>query len=379
MRTDLSPTHIKSIDQIVILWFARSNKYVIVSKFAYKLLKKYLKSDTPKAFTEQLIISRGFARHEAIEVSEQFSNLVTLANENTLYDKNKIERLTELAIPKNEQPNYYNFANRIIQVNYGSKKIKTLFDPQLQHCHTNEIQKECCVFDIFTIGDALYLFKNRDFIYSIFTKDYHLMQGRFAMELTNELHQKNSDDWLATFHASTIADGSEAVMVVGDSGKGKSTLSALLMINGFQLLADDFTPLYAEDLKLYRYPNAISVKKGAFGMLEKEYPEFSKLETHYNGAKSIGIKYLPPFGDSLKEKSSLPCSKIVAVSYNSKNPSSFQKTTPEDILATLIPDSWISPHPEHAKKFLNWLENVEFYNLEYNSNDFAIKSFKSIF
>ena len=379
MKTDLSPTHIKSIDQIVILWFECSNNYVVISKSAYSYLKSYIKINDSEGFINQLVISEGFESHQAAAISQQF--LEVLENSNTIAPiiKKGIKHFDKLTIPKSEHCHFYNFGNRKVEITYGSEIIKGLFHPQLQHCITENNKASSCAFNIFSIGKSLFLFKNNDFVYTISSKEYHLMQGRFAMELTNELHKKNSDDWLATFHASTITDGNEAVMIVGDSGNGKSTLSALLMINGFQLLADDLTPLYAEDLRMYRYPNAISVKKGAFGILEKEYPEFSKLDTHHNGPKNIEIKYLPPFNNDLKGKSNLPCRKIVAVTYNLESPSSFEKITPEQVLATLIPDSWISPNPIHAKKFLNWLSKVEFYSLKYNVNDFAIDSFRSLF
>ena len=113
-------------------------------------------------------------------------------------------------------------------------------------------------FDIFKIDHNLYLFKDGNYIGRYKTNEFHLLQGRFALELTNSIFNLDIEQWIATFHASTITYKKEAIMIIGDSGNGKSTLSALLMANGFDVLADDFTPMY-KDLNLYRYPAAISL------------------------------------------------------------------------------------------------------------------------
>ena len=97
------------------------------------------------------------------------------------------------------------------------------------------------------------------------------------MELLCLLTHKKEHDWLGTFHASTIANNKEAIMLIGASGRGKSTLSALLMANGFNLIADDFTPVLAKTQTIYNYPSAISIKEGAFKTLESYFQNFNNL------------------------------------------------------------------------------------------------------
>jgi len=167
-------------------------------------------------------------------------------------------------------------------------------------------------------------------------------------------------------------------MLIGDSGNGKSTLSAILMADGFDLLSDDFTPLYLNDQELYRYPAAISIKKGAFHIMEHKIKTFKTLKTYFNGPKNINIKYLPPLKDFQNSKKNLPCRKIVYIKYLKDHKSSFHKVSEEKILKTLIPQAWISPKPEHAKQFLNWLSNVDFYELLYSENEFAIRSLRNL-
>jgi len=70
---------------------------------------------------------------------------------------------------------------------------------------------------------------------------------------------------------------------------------------------------------------------------------------------------------------------LVMVKYEKEAPSELRECTSEKILQTFIPDSWISPQPEHSKQFLHWLSILKFYELTYSDNEFAITKFKELF
>ncbi|WP_026755084.1 hypothetical protein [Sediminibacter sp. Hel_I_10] len=380
MNTDLSPKYIKSIDQNTILWFECSNQYVIISTHTHEIIKIYLDAISEEEFITHLINHEHLNFKEAALVSKEFKQL--LIRLNTLNEKAVVSGLKTVqtkTVRQNIESYRYSFGNIIVKVLYGSESINHIFHPQLAHNALDSNKEITCEFKILKVDDNLCLYKDGDFIFSSSTKTYHFVQGHFAMELTNAIHQKQQDQWLATFHASTIGNDQEAIMLIGDSGNGKSTLSALLMNDGFDLLADDFTPMYAEDLNIYRYPNAISIKKGAFNSLNEEIFQFEKLKTHQNGSKGIEIRYLPPSKCLNDEPKKLPCKKIVHVTYSKNTPQRFNQSNAKYILETLIPDSWLSPKASHAKLFLDWLSDVEFYELRYNDNQFALSNFASLF
>ena len=376
MRPDLAPKYTQSIGQSYILWFERSNTYAVISKTAYKTLSLFLTSNSLAQFENELIANNLLEKKNSKDLYNELTSF--LENSNTTDFTVLTNPENELEIPNIDIQRFYNFGNKTVQINFGSQTIEQLFHPQLAHCLIKDYQSTCVVFDVFKIDDSLYLFKNRKLVYTSTTKDYYLLQGRFALELTNVIHEKDSSNWLSTFHASTICKNNEAVMLVGDSGNGKSTLSAILMANGFDLLSDDFTPLYYDDIQLYRYPAAISIKKGAFKIIENEIEIFKTLTTHYNGPKKINIRYLPPKEDFKNSTNSLPCHKIVYVKYSKDCSSSFTKVSEEKILKKLIPDAWISAKPEHAQQFLNWLSTIEFYELQYSDNHYAIQSLNNL-
>ena len=273
----------------------------------------------------------------------------------------------------------YKFKNKTVTIRYESEIIKSLIHPQIAHHSIENTSEYDVLFDVFKINDELHLLKNGAHVGSFKTQSFHFLQGKFALELTNTIHDTEIDNWIGAFHGSTISNGKESIMIIGDSGNGKSTLSVLLMANGFDVLSDDFTPLYEDNLHLYRYPAATSIKKGAFEALKPYLEGIDLLKTHTSGPKKVNIKYVPPILNYESQSSSFPCTKIVYVKYNASKADSLNLVSPEKILETLIPDSWISPKESHALKFINWFKNVDCYELNYNSNDFAISKFKDLF
>ncbi|MEZ4793707.1 MAG: hypothetical protein R2783_09665, partial [Gelidibacter sp.] len=282
-------------------------------------------------------------------------------------------------IPNPNITNYYVFGDSHITINYASNRLLQLIHPYLQHASVAHSLDTQVVFDLFGDGDFLYLFKNQSFIGSYETQHFHFLQGKFAMQLTTSIYNNEESDWMATFHASTICNDKEAIMVIGDSGSGKSTLSALLMAHGYDLLADDFTPMLAKNQHLYRFPAAISIKKGAFEMIERLFGDFKSQASQQSNSKPITVKYLPPAKPFRNSQKHFSCHKLVMVNYSSGIKSKLCACAPEKILQTFIPDSWISPNPEYSKLFLNWLKELTFYELTYSDNDFAITKFNELF
>jgi len=193
------------------------------------------------------------------------------------------------------------------------------------------------------------------------------------------LHHKKEHDWLGTFHASTVSNGKEAIMLVGDSGNGKSTFCALLMASGLDLMADNITPVLSKDQEVYRYPAAISIKQGAFEMLNSYFPNFNAFDSFDSGTKKGLLKYLPPKAQAGNTPQHVPCTKIVYVKYTPETNTTLTASSAEKVLQTLIPDSWVSPQQKNARQFLNWLKNIAYYELSYSDNDKAIALFKQLF
>ncbi len=71
------------------------------------------------------------------------------------------------------------------------------------------------------------------------------------------------------FHAATLARDGQAVIFVGPSGTGKSTLAAGLLARGWQYLSDEFALIDPDTLLVHPFPKALCVKAGSFDVVER--------------------------------------------------------------------------------------------------------------
>lgn len=376
MKAESAPKHTLQIGNNYLLWFESSNSYIIISTFIHSILNAYLEAGDEIAFIQNIQKQHNITQLEASDYSRELSDFLRDMNSVVKTDE---KNSTSVAIPKSAISKHYAFGDSNFTINYSSDKLLLLIHPHLHHGSVEKSSNNDTIFDIFFKNDLLYFYKNQSQIGTYMTKDFHFLHGKFAMELVASLYNNNESDWLATFHASTICNDKEAIMIIGDSGNGKSTLSALLMSNGLDVLADDFSPMLAENQNLYRFPAAISIKKGAFPIIDPLFRTFNTLEPHIHNSKPIAVKYLPPSQEFSGSRKNFECRKIVLVKYAENAPSDLKECPPEILLKTLIPDSWISPREDHSIQFLNWLTTLKFYQLTYSNNDMAIAQFKELF
>jgi hypothetical protein len=281
-----------------------------------------------------------------------------------------------LDISRGSITKYYRLQNHLIEIHFDSKFLLKAIHPAIAHLAIETSDTATTRFDIYVKDELLHLYKNKTLLCAVRTQDYHLTQGKFIMHLLNSIHHKEEHDWIGTFHGSTITDGQSSILIVGNSGKGKSTLCALLATQGFDLLADDVSPMLLGDKHIYYNPSAISIKQGAFDLLSSVVPNFETLP-HILFNKTKGpIKYIPC---SKPKKNHYPCHTIVLVNYQSNTDTRLESASIKTVLEMLIPDSWLFPNATHAKQFLDWLQSVNMYSLTYSDTDSVTKTMTRLF
>lgn len=339
-------------------------------------MEVYLNSNSKQDFIEALDTKFSPPPHHG-EV--YFNDLSELLNTVNLEEISELIPLKVPLIPEYESEETYSFGKNTIKIHFGSEQIKALIHPQWAHAISFIKRETTKNFHIFKEDDFLYLLNNKDCVGRFAISEYHLLQGKFSLQIVNTLYNNTESDWIGTFHASTICNNNEAIMLIGDSGNGKSTLSAILMANDIDVLADDFTPLSAENKEVYRYPSGISVKPGAFEILRPLFPNLDTFQEFKSTSKPINVKYIPPIKSFDEGPSHLPCTKIVYVKFHRNITSTIQNIGIEKILETLIPESWISPSDKNAKLFLEWIKELECFELNYSDNEFAVVNIKKLF
>lgn len=91
-----------------------------------------------------------------------------------------------------------------------------------------------------------------------------------------------ADNLLGTFHAAAVGRENGAILMPGISGRGKSTLTAFLVANGWLYGGDDIIGLgrpTADDPRCLVMPfcSALSVKKASLSLLAPLYPDLEDL------------------------------------------------------------------------------------------------------
>lgn len=387
MKTSLlAPQYILPIDEnneLYILWFKKSNSYIIVSHMVLDLLKAFL-NKTKKGFLNYLN-TKEYSKKLSVQYYSEMSHFLEQENYkckplHVTYEMQYLEFKEEYTEAVSSTTNYLIY-NKYIQISFPNTKVKNLVHPQLvdyevPFTDSLDYQVFHLVYDTDNANIILYL--NKVFVFSTPLSELHVFLGKFLLQVINILYSKKEDDWLATFHASTVAKDNDAIMCIGKSGSGKSTLCALLNSNGYDVVADDMTPMLASSLEVYRNPSAISIKKGAFEVLSSQIEIFNSLIpiTSYKGA----IKFLPVKNRQItKPLFNYKCNKVVLVNFDKDNEEASLEVIPKSVgLEVLIGESWISNKTNDALQFLKWINRVTFFKLTYSKEADAIKYFEEL-
>ncbi|MBL4604220.1 MAG: hypothetical protein JKY02_00705, partial [Flavobacteriaceae bacterium] len=231
-------------------------------------------------------------------------------------------------------------------------------------------------FQVFTNNDTTSLVVNNEFIGSWNKKIIHYFQGKFSMKIVECIYQKPEDEWLGVFHASAINHKENSILILGDSGNGKSTSLALLQAHGFHCIADDFVPV-DNGATIYSFPAGISIKKNSLAVLAPFYPELkNSAEFHYKRLNKI-VRYLPP--KKIDYTKSFPCKALIFIKYDKDVEFTLNSVSNSTAFESLIPDSWISSIPKNVTVFLDWFSSLPCYQLTYSNNEKMISTVEKIF
>jgi hypothetical protein len=101
-----------------------------------------------------------------------------------------------------------------------------------------------------------------------------------------------SDDF-AAIHSAALARGKHCFLIPGESGQGKSTLSAALVAAGFTLLGDDTIVLARDTLEARAVPFSVCLKEGSWPLLASRFPGLARRPVH-NRSDGKKVRYLAP-------------------------------------------------------------------------------------
>jgi hypothetical protein len=360
-----------------VIWLAAGNRYLLLEMPAYEVFQKL----NLGLCTEEIINWCVKLYHLSPKKAAQFVKEVGAMT------KQNIQKTDFLVDPQNlaqtiqiplrfYSTKFYKINSTLFSASFENQYLEHLIHPKFSHLEVNADIHPCEThIRIFPDKEQNVMMVNNHIIGMWPPEEDHYLSGKFSLELINLMYQKQESDWMATFHATAISKENQCVIFLGTSGSGKSTLAALLMANGFELLADDFVPVDTSG-EAFFFPAAVSVKKNAIKDLEHLFPELVSAREFSYPERNKTIRYLPPTDNT---RSHCPCKALVFVKYQEGHPFVFRKTPKELAFQQLIPDSWISPLAQNANCFLDWFLQKQSYQLTYSDNEKMVKAVHELF
>jgi len=212
----LAPNLTSWIKNRWILWFEKSNYYTIVDSDNYEILKLFFEAKNKSKFIDSLVHQKNKNTKEAHAIFDDLERFIKDSNQNS---DEKADPYFEINVSKCHYQKSYLIYGNYIQINFDSEIVLDLIHPSLSHLEVDSNASTKSFFDIYLENDMLCLFLNEKFINAFPKKTYHLLQGKFIMTLLCVLYNNHEEDWLGLFHASTVSNGKEAIMCIGNSSK----------------------------------------------------------------------------------------------------------------------------------------------------------------
>mgnify|MGYP000630960056 CR=1 FL=1 len=361
----------KQIESKIAVWLQDKNQYLVVEPIVAEIISLLNNSISKEDISTALADKINATDYELTNFINEISELLTPTLK-AQKDKNNID------VPINfEFVFYYKINNIIIEVKYLSDYEKFLVHPKFAHLEIEKPIKSNHQYKVYSNKTHISFSVNNQTIDTWSLNDAHYFQGKFSMKIVEHIHNKSESEWLGVFHASAISNGESSMLFLGDSGNGKSTSLALLQATDFTCLADDFVPIDSNRQYIYSFPSAISIKKNSLPTLLPIYPEL-KTSAEYNFKRLNKIvRYLIP--NNSDNHQNLPCKALIFIKYKADSDIQISSISKINAFEQLVPDSWISPIPENAEKFLDWFQKLPCYQLTYSNNKKMIETVHKIF
>lgn len=362
-----------------ILWLSKHNKYLIANPPLDEIVEKIYDGEPDENIIEFCNKELGLELEESNQLIKDIHK--TLAKK--LRDIKSEGKGNDLKIEKKDLKfacrHYYKINNQVFLIEFETPEIEFLIHPKFSQLTTQAEKKIKHHFQIYESDNQFHLKIDGVNIGSWSRGNENFLSGKVSMEILQKITDTKESDWMAVFHAAGVALGDDGILFLGDSGDGKSTLSAILMANGFEVLADDFLPVLSGSNQMCPFPAGISVKEQAVEMLSTHFPELKKTQSYDFHAQGKIVRYLPNPSATNDEPKKVLCKALVFVKYEPDSELEFESLPKDVAFQKLVPDSWISHEEKNAKQFMEWFANLPCWQLKYSDRSAMIETVQKIF
>jgi hypothetical protein len=186
---------------------------------------------------------------------------------------------------------------------------------------------------------------------------------------------------LALFHAAAVSRAGRSLLMPGSSGVGKSTLTGFLAAHDFAYLGDDLIGIGEDGMDILPQPTCLSIKAGAWTILEPFYPTLSKLATVNRYGRRM--RFVNPQGNYTSLQAGPAPSAIIFPAYSAEKPT---RLTPLPPIQTMI--QLLDAHAclsgsdvataDQLSRFVRFVEQTPAYELSYSELPSAMKTIEAL-
>lgn len=358
----------KKIGQAHILWFQASNQWVKFDEqqwFIFCLFKKNTSpEETVSKLCKQFPIKESAAKNT---VENIYISIEELSNPNFLLPNLRLHNYeVENYTIQESKSRYYSYQGKAFKIVYGSASVEKYIHLPLAHLEANLFEDKIYTIEVFPYAERYFLRIEGDSEKTVSTETSGQIKHQLYVELANFFYNKTETDWLAFMHASAVEYNGKGLVLSSAGGSGKSTMAGLLQTKGFKFLSDDFVPIASNNLKIYTFPAALSLKGESIELLRA-------VGLNVQIAPPGKIAFVKPLQPQLRGKHR-GVNVVVFVKYNNAVDLIFEPIPLLDALPKLIGETWVGNDILRAKRFIGWFTRTKFYQLEYGNSNKAINA-----
>ena len=363
------------VEDTYVVWVAGINRYIQLKEPAFRVFEQWARDIDKNDIANSCSSEYTLPYDESIRFVEEITGQIQM-----LFDALKLDSgvLPEITDP-NQNTEYfsehtYQIGGHEFRFIYRNEYLENLFHPLFCHQETEISPTNYTAFELFSNGNQDAFKVNDSAVHSFPVEEIDNFQGAVCMELLNVIHHMSTDEWMGVIHASAVTDGKGAVIFTAPSGSGKSSIALLMMMEGFNILSDDFVPIALHKPEIHHFPAGISVKKSGIPFLNEYIPQiFTK--SHESNETEIYLP--PPTGTGLL--TNVTSKAIVFVNYDPETEYDLKRESNLEVMNHLIKQTWIAGTPEAAERFLDWYFNLPVYTLRYFNNKKAVEGIRELF
>ena len=165
-----------------------------------------------------------------------------------------------------------------------------------------------------------------------------------------------------------------ATTVPAAAGSGKSTLTATLLKNGYQLINDDVVPVN-HDGSVSAINTPLKIKSGAWALIGKLYPQLEAMPT-IERQDGIHLKYLPITAEKCcPPGSTYPVDLLISPQYAPNLTPHSIRLTSSQALAAILSANPSFPHTfssDYFQQIVDWVSSLQAFNLRYRDSQEAL-------